>query len=278
MKEKEIKFYGHILYHNDKFIDFSEFKKNISEDCHNDNDVKAPDYTSRYECSYCDNYLKIIISHGSAKPRQPEVFNLKKDKMEKNPRTSDQAELKTLFALIDFDNSFLWINNKKKGSSLIDFFNKKLPQPNLVIKSVFDEKLFIKHIKTVNNIKFSVVPNLFTNTNDLSEALGKDINGYGAHKAELTLSYEEKNPISKYLKDKIAHILDNKESFQEIVISGKNEDSVGILFNTNLISKQISFKASINDDGMFISDKVFDQLINQIAQINENRKNNKDNY
>lgn len=88
---------------NDQKPDFDLFKGYVSGDCYTmtgDDDVK--DYKFEYE----KRYFKIIISSGSAFPRNPQVINIKTKVSEPNPRKADQIEPDVCYALIDFDTYY----------------------------------------------------------------------------------------------------------------------------------------------------------------------------
>jgi len=79
------------------------------------------DRVHSYKFEFADNYLKISLSDGSAKPRNPNVFNVKTREQEPNPRQLDQAEPKEFFALLDFSNSYLWLSNTQKKTMITDY-------------------------------------------------------------------------------------------------------------------------------------------------------------
>lgn len=59
--------------------------------------------------------------------------------------------------------------------------------------------------------------------------------------------------------------IDNRES---IVISGRDERNLGMIFNTEGFSRKIEIQALIDDDEMFSEVDVFNKLINEIKNEN----------
>src|SRR5690606_33093684 len=143
-----------------------------------------------FNLAYEDNYLKINFSDGSAMPRNPNVYNKDTQEIEPNPREAHQIEPREYFAVFDLNNSFLWLSNTKKKSLLIDFFQRLFKNQKLVLKDVYDEEKFIQNLKTIDQIKISAVPNLFSQTNSVSKALVDEM--YGAYEAVLHLKYKDK--------------------------------------------------------------------------------------
>ena len=70
---------------------------------------------------------------------------------------------------------------------------------------------------------------------------------------------------------KIQSLLTNRQYFNGLVISGRNKQNLGILFNTNEFSRKIEFKALVDENEMFLPDNVFTTLINKIED--ENKEN-----
>lgn len=216
-----------------------------------------------YSFEFYDNFLKINFSDGSTFPRNPNVINIETNQVEPNPRQSNQIEPKEYFAIIDFETCFLWISSSKKRKLLVDFLQKKFTKSQVIVKDVFDQEEFIKSIKRLDDIRITATPDLLSSTNTLTHALSDEINQYEAVEAILHLKYQDKL-VGNNLSARISSIFKNKENFRGIMISGRDERNHGILFNTNVFSRKIDFKATVDENEMFDSNEVFSILIGKI--------------
>lgn len=196
-------------------------------------------------------------------PRNPNVFNIDTQETSPNPRQSNQVEPKEYFGLIDFKNSYLWLSNTKKKKALLDLICSKFENKQVIVKDVYDQQMFIETIKSLDSIKISAEPNLFTQTNTLNKELCRKINGYGATLASLSFKYDDKF-IGDNLLEKVKSIFNQKNSFKRIVISGRDEKGLGMLFNSDGFSRKINFKTAIDENEMYLGEEVFQQLIQKI--------------
>ncbi len=262
---KSIVFSGTFLSVNDNAISIDDFKKKIPENTYTITENKR---IHVYKYVYQDNYLKITFGDGSAMPRNPTVYDVETKQTLPNPRQPNQAEPKETFGLIDFTTSFLWLSNSKKRNSLLDFFRTKLDKNSkLVSKDVYDEQKFIETLKKLDDIRLSCVPNLFSQSGVLTEKLAEEINGYEATSAQLHFHYQEKL-IGNNLIEKIKNIFENRNNFSSVVISGRDEKNLGMLFNTDGFSRKIEFKAPVDENEMFLPTEVFNKLIAAIQNEN----------
>jgi hypothetical protein len=254
---KKIVFSGTFLSVNDNAISIDEFKRQIPEDTYTLTENKR---VHIYKYTYNENYLKITFGDGSAMPRNPNVFDVETKTTLPNPRQPNQAEPRETFGLIDFTTGFLWLSNSRKRNSLLDFFRTKFDSKSkLVSKDVYDEQKFIETLKKLDDIRLSAVPNLFSQSNVLTEKLAEEINGYEATSAQLHFHYQDKI-VGNSLLEKIKSIFQNRNNFNSIVISGRDENNLGMLFNADGFSRKIEFKASIDENEMFLPDEVFNKL------------------
>jgi len=262
---KNIVFSGTFLSVNDNAISIDDFKKQIPENTYSITENKR---VHIYKFVYQDKYLKIIFGDGSAMPRNPNVYDVETNQTLPNPRQPNQAEPRETFGLIDFLTGFLWLSNSRKRNSLLDFFRTKLEKNSkLVSKDVYDEQKFIKTLKKLEDIRLSAVPNLFSQSGVLTERLAEEINGYEATSAQLHFHYQNKY-VGKSLIEKIKTIFQNRNNFNGVVISGRDEKNLGMLFNSDGFSRKIEFKASVDENEMFLPDEVFNNLIATIRNEN----------
>lgn len=134
------------------------------------------------------------------------------------------------------------------------------------MKDVYDEDKFIQGLKTLDQIKISAAPSLFSETNSVSKALVDEM--YGAYEAMLHLKYKDKF-VGEDLQAKIKSIFKNKSSFNGIMISGRDEKNLGMFFNNNLFTRKIDIDAPVDENEMFNPSDVFARIIAKIeAEIN----------
>jgi hypothetical protein len=264
-KTKNIIFTGTFLSVNDSVVNIDNFKNNLLEGTENIYGTKS---VHTFSFSYYENYLKVIFGDGSTMPRNPNVYDTEAKETVPNPRQANHAEPKETFGLIDFNTGFLWLSNSRKRNSLIEYFQTKFKNSKFVSKDVYDEQKFIETLKKIDYLKVSVVPNLFCEKNNLTKALVEEINGYEATTASLHFNYQDKL-VGVNLLQKIKSIFTNRNHFNSIVIAGRNEKNLGILFNTNEFSRKIEFKALVDENEMFLQDNVFTELINKIKDENK---------
>ncbi len=260
---KAVHFSGMICYLNDLLLNIDDFKNNILDSSYSEETFEGKG-VKIFNLEYTDNFLKINFSDGSSMPRNPKVYDTTTHDLTDNPRKKNQIEPKEHFAIIDFNTSFLWLNNTKKKTLLKDFLQKFFKNKPLLFKDIYNEEKFKKSIKTLNGIKVSAIPaNMFAQTNTLSKSLDDEL--FLAKKAELKLSYENVKVLGK-IKDKILSIFNHKESFHSITISGRDEKGLGMYFNNNLFTRKISFNSEVDENGMFSPQIIFSELISEIKK------------
>ena len=59
-----------------------------------------------------------------------------------------------------------------------------------------------------------------------------------------------------------------KNSLKSIVIAGRDENNLGMLFNTEGFSRKIDIEAQVDEDEMFSSEDVYYKLISKIKTEN----------
>jgi len=249
-----------ICYLNDLKLSIDEFKNNLHSNVISEEKGNS---VQIFNLEYIENFLTINFSDGSSMPRNPKIYDQETHSLEDNPRNKNQIEPKDYFALIDFETSFLWLNNTKKKSLLLSFFQDYFKSKEIVLKDIYDEQKFIDTLETLDGLKISAVPaNIFALSNTISRALNDEM--YLASKAELNLTYDKIKFVDK-IKDKVSTVLRNRESFQSITISGRDQKNLGMFFNNNLFTRKISFKSEIDENGMFSTKKIFEKLILEIT-------------
>lgn len=260
MEQKSISFSGIAFYIDDSSINISEFKSIVKENNFTD---EVGNRVHIFNLEYYNDFLKVTFSDGSSKPRNPNVYNQDTKELEPNPREEHQIEPSEYFAVIDLKSSYIWISNSNKKTLIIDFFQKIFSKKKIILKDIYDEEKFIETIKTIDQLKISAVPSLFRETNTLSKALTDEM--YGAQEATLQLKYNN-TLIGDNIIEKLKSLFKNKTGFKNITISGRDERNLGMLFNNNSFSRKIDLKANVDDNGMFIPENVFTQIISKILE------------
>jgi hypothetical protein len=264
MSKLNIFFTGVFIQISDAPVQIDYLKSKLTDTTYNDPKDKGG---VNYNISFFDNFLKIDYNYGRSLPRPENVINVVTQQPEANPRNPDQYEPKQHFALLDCTTSLLWLSNSRKQSLIVDFLKRNLNEPKIYPKNVYDEETFLKSLKLLDEIRFSAAPELFSSSNTLSNALADEINGYGASIATLKIKYDQAIPVAKIF-SKIANIFTNKESFQNIVISGRDEKNLGMLFNQDMFSRKIEIKTEVDDNENYNVDDVFNALINKLNNEN----------
>lgn len=262
---KQITFSGNFLSKDDEQLYQEEFTSLFQGQ---ETEVIGGSIVHSYSFETISNYLKISFSDGSTFPRNPQVVNTETNKLEPNPRQPNQIEPKDYFAIIDFSTSFLWVSNSKKRGMVIDYLRNKFKKSKIVVKDVYDQDEFINSLKKLDELRLTSVPELFSDAHDVTQALKDQINQFEAVEAVLHLKYKDKF-VGNNLSDKFKSIFNNKDKYKGIMISGRNERNLGMLFNSNVFSKKIDFKANVDENEMFNPQEIFSTLITKIE--NENR-------
>ena len=262
--KKPLVFSGVFLYLNDEKLSIDNFYKKLPTGSYtNNSESKVQIFNIEYE----DAYLKMNFGEGTVGQRNPNVFNFDTNEEEPNPRKKNQVEPRQTFAIIDFKTSFVWISNSKKRTALIDLFKEHFKTSSIIVKEIYDEKQFIDMLKSLDNIKISAVPNLFSDAGILSKTLSEEINGYEASVATLSLGYNNRL-TNNFLIEKVKSIFEQKNSLKSIVIAGKDENNLGMLFNTEGFSRKIDIEAQVDEDEMFSAEDVYKKLIQKIKTEN----------
>lgn len=258
MAYKDISFSSYLIIVDEKPLDLTQFNDTFTFDQEFELNNNDTNYT--ITITKVDNFARLYIEHGNPFPRPDNVRNTETHQAEENPRQPNQYEPKQEFGLIDFNNSVLWLSNTKRKGFFIDLFKEKFKTQNVIIKNVYSEEEFLNSIKKVEEIKFSALPNLFTETNSLSKELADEILGYGASIATLIMKFTNQNITEKVL-SRIRNLLSTKTSYKSLVITGRDIDNFGIIFNNEFLSKKIPLKAMVNENEIYNIENVFSQLI-----------------
>src|SRR5690606_32616637 len=108
MKNKTIFFSGMVCYLDDLTLNISDFKDKFENGIFSEEKGNSVEI---FQVKFISDYLTINFSDGSSMPRNPKIYDQKTHTLEDNPRSKEQIEPKEYFAVIDFNTSFLWLNN-----------------------------------------------------------------------------------------------------------------------------------------------------------------------
>lgn len=266
LREKTITFAGNFITVNDKIIDMNMFKKFIVKE--NETKTEENKYTE-FSFTFDRRYLKIRISDGKSLPYNPIVYNNETQQKEDNPRNTSQIEPKESFAIIDFSTCLLWVSNVYKKNAIVNYLKESIPDSRIIVKDVYNQDDFLKCLQNLDEIRLSVRPDLLSKTNTLTNAMKDEVYQYDAVSATLSLKYKNKF-VGNSLHDKIRTLFDDRLSYKDIMISGRDEKGAGLLFNSDTFSKKIEFRAKIDENEMYDHEDVFTKLIQEL----ENEKSN----
>ena len=165
------------------------------------------------------------------------------------------------------------MQNERNGKDTDPVYPYKIDQNCLPHCDVFLENDYTKEemklvhesrkIMNLPDLRLTATPNLFSKTTTISKALSDEINQYEAVTAILRFKYQDKL-VGNSLSKKIISIFNNKNNYDDIMISGRDDKNIGMLFNSNEFSRKIEINAIVDEDEMFDPEDVFIKLIKRI--------------
>lgn len=215
-----------------------------------------------------DRFVALAFDEGEKYPYPPRVIN--NDLCEQdNPRASNLIELDVqTFVLIDVSSQRIWISNQKKKNQIANWLKEKI-NTDVVIKSIIKDGEFIDKIRSVREVSFTVVPNIFNTSKQdiLSSHLVQDLLGFGAQKAKLSLEFNN-SKISDTIKSKLSSLIGRKNEFSDITVIGCSDENLESTFNLEEISSKVQLDLPIiAESGLLDSNNVFSSLINKIKEV-----------
>ncbi len=190
---------------------------------------------------------------------------------ENNPRSDDKIELKDqIFVVLDSEKQRIYLSNRQKENHLKDFL-KKHNIIDYTIKPIFNEKDFIDNIKSVQEIALTVEnTNIFNQIDSLSKNLSNDIYGYGADEATLYLRYKKNKNVNS-IKSKLNDILNNRSSYKNITIVGRNSGNFEKIFNLDGIIERISITTTLSNTKEINVEDLLSSLILNIRKYDKTK-------
>lgn len=215
-------------------------------------------------------FAKLYIEFGNPLPRPDKVITVDTHELQENPRALNQYEPKQEFAIIDFEKSILWISYTRHKTFFTEAFKEAFDTQNVLLKNVYSEEDFLNVIKKVDEIKLSALPSLFSDTFTLSKELVADMQGYGATFATLIMRFKDASVLER-MKNKIKELFNKKVAYKSLVITGRDENNVSVIFNNDFLQRKIPIKALVSDAGIFDQNVVFSQVL---SWLKNDKKNN----
>ena len=218
-----------------------------------------------YEVSVQKNeeYIWFDANFGSPNPRDEMLTNINNGNKKSNPREKIEAELlKQVFCLYHFSKQTLYLSNVKK-KKFVEVILKDNTGLDFKVKSFFKTKNeFIELLKSVNEISFTEVQNLFHKNSPERQAL-IDLTGTDSpDDFTITTKYSKANVISGFL-NKLFNGWTNN-SLKDLIIRGTDEDNFSIIFNNDTFTKKIDVPSSKGPNGKFNSKSVKSSLLQEL--------------
>jgi len=273
-KKEKIKFYVHqLILIGKEVFDCSDFDLIKESDAETFEIAKGEEreiltVKKISKIIYEDRFIAFAFDEGAKYPYPPRVIN--NDLREQdNPRASDLIELDVqTFVLIDVFSQRIWISNQKKKNQIANWLKEKI-NTDVIIKSIIKDGEFIDKIRSVREVSFTVVPNIFNTSKQdiLSSHLVQDLLGFGAQKAKLSLEFNNSR-ISDTIKSKLNDLIGRKNEFTDITVIGCSDENLESTFNLEEISSKVQLDLPIiAESGLLDSNNVFSSLINIIKEV-----------
>lgn len=213
-----------------------------------------------------DFFIWFNIDYGKPMPKDDNLTNVDTGEKHENNRGEDEVELTSqLFAQYNFSTKIFYISNLNKAKFFEEILFAKLEKTIWLKKYLKDKQDFIDTFKTIKEINFTDVNNLFNN-NEQRQAL-IDLTGIDAPDT-FTIKAEYKN--NQDVKEFITRIF-NSENYQpsSLVIKGLDENDFDFVYNKENFVKKIEINSARNVNGKFDADNVRNELNNIIRNERE---------
>jgi len=212
------------------------------------------------------DYIWFYFKFGNPIPRDENLTNIDTGEKKENPREDIEAELlKQLFCLYHYSQKKLYLSNANKQNLLKAVVDEKL-ESNFIIKSIFKTKEeFIALLKTVNEISFTEVRNLFNENSKERQAL-IDLTGTDAPDDFTIKAKYSKNKIRNFLN----HLFETKSkpdsSLKDLIIRGTDENNFSVIFNNDTFSRKVIIQSEKDENATFNPESIKNELLKGIKQ------------
>ena len=211
-----------------------------------------------------DKYIWLDVSFGSPDPRDEELTNINNGAKKINPRDKSEAELlKQVFCLYDFTKQILYLSNLQKKSFVEKIFKEKTGKI-IIVKPFFKTKdEFIEILKSVNEISFIEVRNVFQMNSRQRQALTDLAGTASPENFTIKANYSQPSLLKRFINQ--LHDGWINESIKDLVIRGLDHDSFDVVFNNDTFTKKIEIPSSKDVNGKFIPDSIKQSLLQELS-------------
>lgn len=208
-------------------------------------------------------YVWFAFDYGKPNPIDDKLTNIITGDKKDNQRQNDEVELTNqLFIMYYFKNNTLYISNNQKKTLFEKVLLDKLERKFNVKNHYLSKEDFIKTIKSINKISFTEVKDLFSQDSKKRQAL-IDLTGTDSpERFSLEANYSKKTEIINFIRS----LLESKSKYEidSLIIQGTDENDFNFIFNVESFTQKISINVDKEDNGKFDSEKVKNNLLNEI--------------
>ncbi|MDA8000640.1 MAG: hypothetical protein MPK06_05440 [Alphaproteobacteria bacterium] len=215
-----------------------------------------------------DEYFWLYAEHGKSSPRNPILVDVEKNEEKINPRTMGQAEPnEQIFSMYSMKKQTLYFSSPQKRGFFEKYLCSKLNGRVTMKNFLKTPEEFADKAKTLESVKFTTKTDLASEATGILNFLStpKDPLGYGAP-VRCTLEVKFKNsrptpPFVKWLKKTI------DAAPSSLVCIGLDDNNHETIFNVDKFNQKYSIAVRVNDQGMYDSEFVKQEIISEINEV-----------
>lgn len=265
MSTEVIKFSEHNLINDSGVILKADAFKQLPSECL----ITDEEGTSGVaEIENADSFLWIYAKCGRNKPYSKEVLNVKTSLKEDNPRSQDQAELRTqYFFIYDYDSGAAYL------SGGTNFFKALLRKhvSDMKFRNVYKSREeFLSSLRKVSKVRMVAKENLFSKNDTIFSIPGNELGLGDPTQLKLDIKFPHVKPTEgffAFIKEKLANGCETGV-ISSLVVAGDCEEGdrlVESTFNLKKIESSIVVSAQKDDSGLFDPKYVKEQLLLKIS-------------
>ncbi|QKF82938.1 hypothetical protein [Halarcobacter ebronensis] len=208
------------------------------------------------------SYIWFSFDFGKTSPRDEKLTNILTGEKRDNEREPVEAELiQQFFCLYIYSTKSFFISNLKKKNVFQAVLKSKLNK-NFCLKTIYKtQEEFINIINSIQKISFTHLTNIFSHDSKKRQAL-IDLTGTDAPENFTIEATYEKSKILGFVLD----LLNSKDSYKDLVITGLDESNFEVVFNNDTFNKKIEVKAIKNENGKYCSNQIKEGLLKEIDE------------
>lgn len=219
-----------------------------------------------YEVSFekTDEYMWLDVTFGSPDPRDEELTNINNGTKKSNPRDKSEAELlKQVFCLYNFTKQILYLSNLQKKSFIEKILKEKTGKV-LIVKQFYKSKdEFIDILKSVNEISFTEVRNVFQMNSRQRQALIDLAGTDSPENFTIKANYSKPTLLKEFISQ--LHNCWVNESIKDLVVRGIDHDSFDVIFNNDTFTRKIEIPSPRDKNGKYIPDLIKQSLLQELS-------------